>query len=369
MAGSGRNRDEFTTKIKRALALRVNYRCSFDGCDRLTSGPSEEGEDKFHSLGDASHICAASPEGPRYDANMSPDERSSIGNGIWLCTLHNRLVDGDTTTYTATVLRRMKHDQERRVSTELANPVSRASSADLIAVGTDIVFVGELEGQSGPEWRIRVDHFQIGDISTLISFIERFDSVDSYDRYVLVGALGDGRELAGAPQWEKAGAKYVIKCPVRASALRTDARGLPADMALNDTHDIFVENGEVAKVSGLDALPQKISMNLSVQRGEMWFHPSFGVRLKEFFQLFHGSVWLSHLIKLEVIRIACIPYPDSSTNPDNTPLLCVRRVIKVEEMPSRRNGNWQDFDFELELEGLGNWSGNVPVFLPLTSSD
>ena len=45
------------------------------------------------NVGEAAHICAAAPGGPRYDGNMTSDERRGADNGIWLCDVHARAVD------------------------------------------------------------------------------------------------------------------------------------------------------------------------------------------------------------------------------------------------------------------------------------
>ena len=60
------------------------------------------------SIGTAAHICAAAPGGPRYDADMSSNERSGIDNGIWLCAHDGRLIDTDVVAYTAEVLKRLE---------------------------------------------------------------------------------------------------------------------------------------------------------------------------------------------------------------------------------------------------------------------
>ena len=37
--------------------------------------------------------------GPRYDASMTPEERKSFENGIWLCQSCSKLIDTDITRY------------------------------------------------------------------------------------------------------------------------------------------------------------------------------------------------------------------------------------------------------------------------------
>ncbi|MEP6145848.1 MAG: hypothetical protein ABJ201_00450, partial [Nisaea sp.] len=60
------------------------------------------------NIGQASHICAAAPGGPRYDAQMTPEERASADNGIWLCDVHGRAVDAKDSKFTVEELRRWK---------------------------------------------------------------------------------------------------------------------------------------------------------------------------------------------------------------------------------------------------------------------
>lgn len=356
------NRDDFSDKTKIALALRANYRCSL--CDIATSGPGEESPSAVVKIGVAAHIHAASSGGRRYLTDMAPEQRSDITNGIWLCANHSTEIDEDETRYTADFLRQKKSEHERRVSAEFSGVAIPGADLDFLVIGQDLVCIGELIGTDGIEWRLRIDHFFIGDLSTLIKFSERFDRIDPYDRYVLVNALGDGRQLAAAPAWQKIDPGYVVSCQVRESFPRISAHNLPTDLALSDTHDMFVVNGKLATVSGLAALPQKIKMCLSILRGEMLFNRTFGTRIKEYFDLFHDSPWFQRLIQLEVIRMACIPYSDSITQRAYTPLHSVSRVLSIEQLPSEPADNWLPFRFHLEVEGVGPWQCDIPIFVP-----
>lgn len=359
----GLNRDDFPEKTKRALALRANYRCAFTNCGKPTSGPSNESPERFVNVGVAAHIKAAAPGGPRYDAEQTSLDRSDITNGIWLCQTHSRLIDEDCCAYGIFDLRKMKADHEERVGAEVSGTAGIKSSEDFIAIGLDLVFIGELVGSKNAEWRFRVDKFLIGDLSVLIDFCEHFDRIDPYDRFVLVNALGDGRQLAAAPAWEKIGSSYHVSLPVLDSFARTNAGDLPLDFALNDAHDISIVNGSIATVSGLDALPQKIRTCLSTLRGEMSLHPNFGARIQEYFELFRGSSWLPRLIKLEVIRLACLPYGDPVAK-QYTPLRSVLRVNGVEQLVSFPGDNWIPFRFHLDVKGVGLWQCDLPIFVP-----
>ena len=83
-------RDEFSAKTIRTLAARVGYHCSNPTCVRSTSGPSLD-EASTVNIGVGAHIAAADAGGKRYDPRMSPAERSSGNNGIWLCQSCSKL--------------------------------------------------------------------------------------------------------------------------------------------------------------------------------------------------------------------------------------------------------------------------------------
>ena len=54
------SRDNFSEKVKTILRTRVAGRCSNPDCRRVTIGPNND-KNKATILGDAAHICAASP--------------------------------------------------------------------------------------------------------------------------------------------------------------------------------------------------------------------------------------------------------------------------------------------------------------------
>lgn len=121
--GKNNNRDDFSNKIKEVLAKRVNYLCSNPECSRGTLGPSSASE-KFINTGVASHICAAAPGGKRYDINMTPEQRSSIENGIWLCQTCSKIIDSDEKKYTVEVLKDWKSKAESRAEIGLIKQIN-----------------------------------------------------------------------------------------------------------------------------------------------------------------------------------------------------------------------------------------------------
>lgn len=105
-------RDEFILSTKRTLGERAAYICSNPACRTPTIGPHSDPE-KSLKTGDACHIEAAAPGGPRFNVNQTEEQRRHISNGIWLCTECSRRVDADEMRYPAETLRGWKHDSEQ----------------------------------------------------------------------------------------------------------------------------------------------------------------------------------------------------------------------------------------------------------------
>ncbi len=77
-----RTRDDFAQRTKDILAKRAGFLCSNPSCRALTSGPSNGTDEGTVNLGVAAHIKAAAPGGPRYDPRQTPEQRSSLTNGL-----------------------------------------------------------------------------------------------------------------------------------------------------------------------------------------------------------------------------------------------------------------------------------------------
>lgn len=101
------NRDNFPSDVVKSVSNRVGHRCSNPNCRRQTIGPKMD-ENGFTVVGEAAHITAAASNGPRYDPNLSSDDRKSIKNAIWLCRNCNKLIDSDIQKYTVELIRNWK---------------------------------------------------------------------------------------------------------------------------------------------------------------------------------------------------------------------------------------------------------------------
>ncbi len=112
------DKNRFRSSTKKTLALRAGYLCSNPNCRNKTSGPHKE-DHKAINIGVAAHIRGANPGSARYDDKMTPEERSNIINGIWLCTNCSKLIDDDEKKFTLKVLYKWKENHETHIEKEL----------------------------------------------------------------------------------------------------------------------------------------------------------------------------------------------------------------------------------------------------------
>jgi len=77
-------------------------------------------------IGKAAHITAASENGPRYDSSLSPEQRKSINNGIFLCSNCADMIDKNNgLDFSTDLLKTWKVDHENWVSLNLNKKVCR----------------------------------------------------------------------------------------------------------------------------------------------------------------------------------------------------------------------------------------------------
>jgi hypothetical protein len=102
-----KNRDDFTEQTKLKIAKRAGWLCSYPSCRYPTIGSTSDGDGEIN-VGIAAHICAAAPGGPRYDPGMTPEQRRSPDNGIWMCQIHGKAVDAKDPMFTVELLHEWK---------------------------------------------------------------------------------------------------------------------------------------------------------------------------------------------------------------------------------------------------------------------
>ncbi len=133
-------RDEFSKSTIEESAKRVGYRCSNPNCRAATVGPTSD-EGGFVNLGEAAHITAAAPGGPRFDPTVYSFERQSGDNSIWLCRRCARLIDRDHRQYTVDLLRDWRNEAEATAKYELGG----SSNVGLIRIGATLHITGQID--------------------------------------------------------------------------------------------------------------------------------------------------------------------------------------------------------------------------------
>ncbi|MFP5269620.1 HNH endonuclease [Coleofasciculus sp.] len=93
---------------------RSGNRCAFPGCKiELTPDGSKS------TLGEMAHIVADSPDGPRGESDLTPEERDEYSNLILLCPTHHTLIDKNPEEWTVEKLKLMKLEHEQWVTNKL----------------------------------------------------------------------------------------------------------------------------------------------------------------------------------------------------------------------------------------------------------
>jgi hypothetical protein len=111
--------------IKRLFAHSDN-RCTFPKCqNRLVEGETVVGE--------ICHIKARSPDGPRYDANQTAEQRHGYDNLVLMCSLHHTVIDDDPVGYTVERLASLKAEHERAAGT-MADVEANSGAQMLLSV-------------------------------------------------------------------------------------------------------------------------------------------------------------------------------------------------------------------------------------------
>lgn len=160
-------RYDFSSATATLLARRVGVSCSNPDCGRQTSGPSDDPA-KAVNIGVAAHITAASPGGPRFDATLTPQERQSPENGIWLCQQCSRLVDSDTAKYTVALLTEWKRRGEARASSEIS---ARLTHGRDVSTPTAHLVLEELGLVYPPEQRAYYLTFTLANVGRSIALV------------------------------------------------------------------------------------------------------------------------------------------------------------------------------------------------------
>lgn len=194
-----KNRDDFKEPTKLQIAKRAGFLCSYPTCRKPTVGATSDDEGVI-AVGTAAHICGAAPGGPRYDERQTPEERSSVKNGIWMCRDHGTAIDSCDSRFTVEQLLQWKKQAEA----ESRQRVLREELVGIRSVTTDVLLSARLRAaaetdlkvftktvkwpSTSVELNLRVDGFN-GPVTTRALAL----AVTSLDDLILVAPPGMGK--------------------------------------------------------------------------------------------------------------------------------------------------------------------------------
>ena len=188
------SRDDFPKPVADALGKRAAFIYSNPDCRALTLAPSEADETKFLYIGIAAHLCAAAAGGPRYNAQMTPDERKSASNGVFLCSNCADMIDKNNgIDFPVGRLQRWKDEHEKWVAANL----NKRQSALQQAVSFNVTSVGQQRGITagivnvGPQAR-KIDDRLKAELAQLLP--------DKSSAVTITSVIGDSEAFSFATQ-------------------------------------------------------------------------------------------------------------------------------------------------------------------------
>lgn len=303
-------------------------------------------------VGIASHITAAAAGigARRYDPALTPEQRSGIDNGIWLCRSCDGIVDRDAARYPEDTLKRI-----RREHTEFARLGAHVEAEiGLIVVGPEIVAAGQVVKFNAFGAVVRIAFFLRGSAEDLFTFVYRFDSHSLLSRYVLLSESGLDGLLSDVPEVSRDGAAWTISFKWQQEAPRMPAAELSGISGMTGK-----------AISGNEYWKQTFANVLEQPPGTWFADMAGGSHLSELYETLRESVWFEHLVKCELARLACIPAPPRRGRQESKypPLAIVRQVLGVQIPDTTLTNDRLSVKVDFDLEGHGRWSGELSLFI------
>lgn len=340
----------------------------------MTVGPGVSSSTHVVVLGEAAHITAAAPGGPRYDRGLTRDERRSVDNGIWMCRHHASLVDKDEANFSVATLRNWKQLAESRAAGELRRGDPSQSyipvPTTLLAFGFVVVARGVWMSGMRESWRFKIMSFIRGDQESLRRYVEELDRLPEGERFIVVASQGDGRLISGSLSWEqKDGGAVEVTVPINPRTFKRLPESFGVDIAWSPEGDFAVENGRLRLVQGLDNAVQRLQYVLNTPLGSWQLYPGFGSLWADYYRSFkEDPSLLEELFKLDLARLATIARFDaiaSRMERDYQPSAPLSFIERVQEVSILKNDLPENQSIEvflnLTLVNGTPWLGKIIV--------
>jgi hypothetical protein len=224
----------------------------------------------------------------------------------------------------------------------------------LIYIGPNIVAGGQVVRFNAFSIVLRLLFYLKGSAEDLFAIVRGFDAQPPLSRYILLSELGLGGLLAEAPEVAREGAAWSMTF-----RWLPDARRLPAlELAGMSRH-----TGKM--IFGEEYWQQAFTRVLEQPPGTWFANMAGGSHLSELYDTLRGSIWFEHLVKCELIRLACITAPaglgrQASEYP---PFACVKHVLGVRIPDATLVDEHLRLEVDFDLEGHGRWNGEINLFI------
>jgi hypothetical protein len=362
-----KNRDDFTPDNKRVMAERVAWKCSFPRCGKNTVGPNSADHSKKINNGIAAHICAAAPNGPRYDQSMTTEQRKSIENGIWMCRDHGSLIDFDDSEYSVETLKEWKQNAENNAAKSLREPTKELviAGCTFLQLGSELICNVRWSKVNTNSWSFELVSFEIGTLDSLQEYILNFNNLDAHEKYVVIESQGDARLLSEINLNFEEGCQFLDLVVVDKHSA-TDPNHIGFDLKLTDDGDLCILGG-IQRISGKEAAVQQLSTSMGLIKGEIKDASWLGSKISEYYQRHSNDLILfARLIKLEFIRLSLIPFKSHMGTGQARSLPFVKRFNNVQVLSTELLHSSLSVFVCLEWGDDTTWEGNVRVFVNKT---
>ncbi len=283
-----------------------------------------------------------------------------------MCRYHGNLIDADYTEYSARTLYDWKEQAEKRAADSLKLPTQEYSSkhATLIQLGSGIVYFANWNAVHSREWSFELIAPLIGDAESLNQYVLESRSLPEAEIYVVVESQGDARKILDIKIEVSPEGKYLLFINVDKKPVATNPHDLGMSMEIDDEGDIFIRNGSLAMVKGIDNAEQMISICMGTIKGEMDDEKELGSLATQYYNEYKYDLEIfGRLILLELIRLSLIPMERRSKKGKTPSLHFVKRFLSIQISSAELTHSRFKAHVELEWGNGELWDGEIPIFV------